>query len=144
MRCIILTAVLLTVGLAGFAQTRVDYENAITKFQQFYNAKNDESINNMFADFWHNGNQSAWPKGSCSDLYKNYGKMLSFEYIFQYEHLAYFKTTFEKSTHMHSFSLDKDNKFGTHHFETSDTDIDSILISRQMVPIKVIKRPAQK
>ena len=140
----IITIYLLTISATGFAQTRADYEKAIAKFQKFYNTGKDDSISLMFADFWREEKYNVWETGTCKRLYKDYGKMLSFEYIFQYKELAYFKTTFEKSTHMHSFSLDKNNKFGTHRFETSDTDIDSILISRHMTPVKVVKRPAKK
>ena len=135
MKTQLLILVLFVLPILAFSQTQSDYEHVVGKFMKFYNNKQPDSINNLFADL--NGKKfTSWNKKGNDELMSHYGKMKSYKYIDfnkevydngQEEVLAYFKVVFDRSKHFMSISLDKQNKLGTFRFKTTDPHIDSLV-----------------
>ncbi len=114
----------------AFSQTKVDADQVMGKFKIFYNAVQNDSMNNMF---------SASDRISGKENAKNmkwymdkYGTMISFQYLGidneDPEHVFVFKTSWTKGGQKtSSFTLDKGNKFMTFRLGTSSPGIDKLL-----------------
>ena len=110
-------------------QTKSDYENAMAKFQQFYNASQPDSICAMFEK---PGSEFLWNKENIAATLNEFGIMNFFEFIgvdkSDPNKVWVFKTVFskggEKAT---SLTLYKDKRLGTFRFMTLSEGITQLL-----------------
>ena len=109
-----------------YAET--DYEAAINKFKNYYNAPKKDEMNNIFYD----GSATMFTPQLIEGLSKKYGRMVSFKFIGmeednKHDDIALFKVTCDKSTHCMAISLDKNGKLATTRFKTYSNYIDWVL-----------------
>ncbi|MDR3695379.1 DUF3887 domain-containing protein [Mucilaginibacter sp.] len=104
-----ITVVLLTVKAAAQAEP-AHYVTAITKFKQFYNNNQVDSIFSMFSPEM----KAALPlsnfKPTTEQLKAQYGDLLKTEFIKYGESLAVYKATFKNSIFLLNVSLNAQNK----------------------------------
>lgn len=129
-----LAFLLFLLPVAAVAQTNKNIENAMTKFQRFYNAGQGDSINNMFGRSWDQMKnfKAMWTRESNAALLEEFGKLEKLQFIgidrSDPQKVYVFQTIFskggEKTT---SLTLDKDNKLSTFRFITSSGQITRLL-----------------
>lgn len=115
------------------AQTKSDYQQAMAKFQRFYNAGQGDSICTMF----HLDNpltqlKFMWSNEKTAEALKQFGTLKSFKYIgvdkTDVDTVRVFQTFFskagEKTT---SLTLHKDYRLGNFRFITTSDGIDELL-----------------
>lgn len=120
--------------LAVSGQTKPDYENAMSKFQQFYNAGMGDSIHAMFG-YQPDDLRSAkplWTNETAASALAEFGKLNSFHYIGVDHSDSYdvhvFVTNFSKAgAKTTSLTLHKNNALGTFRFMTSSEGINKLL-----------------
>jgi len=139
----LLFAMLMLPLLAG-AQSQKDHENALARFQNFYNHDQADSINNMWpADMRSRMPRPMWEHKEQDELKKQYGKFLSFEYAgidnADPDKVRLFYVKFEHSTHMLSMTVDKAHMLGDFRLQTSNRYIDSVFRKMQKA-----KKPAKR
>lgn len=116
------------------AQSVKDHEQAMKKFQQFYNAGLGDSINNMFGETWTQAKaiRPIWTNEGNTSLLKEFGTLKSFRFIGIDEtdpkKVYVFETIFSKrGAKTTSLTLGKDNKLGTFRFYTTSEGITELL-----------------
>jgi hypothetical protein len=117
-----------------FCQSQTDYENAMRKFQTFYNTGLGDSINAMFG-YEPNGPRPPkplWTNQSNASALEEFGKLKSFKFIGVDKSDTYdvhvFITNFSKAGEQTtSMTLHKDKSLGTFRFITSSTGINDLL-----------------
>jgi hypothetical protein len=118
---------------AASAQSQVDYENVMARFQKFYNAGQSDSIQAMFSDDWGTTPEKRarlWRNGD--GLLKEYGKIKSMKYLGVEaedpdKKVRIFKVICTKNTHATGLSIDKMGKLQTFRFDTSSDGIDEMM-----------------
>ncbi|MBL7723871.1 MAG: hypothetical protein JNK27_06965 [Chitinophagaceae bacterium] len=132
MKFIALVIFLLPLAVAG--QSKTDYENAMTKFQKFYNAGLGDSINAMFGyspdDF--KPTKPLWTNEGNASALKEFGTLKSFKYIGIDKSDTYdvyvFVTIFSKAgAKTTSLTLNKNYSLGTFRFITTSDGINDLL-----------------
>ena len=119
---------LFLVPLTTTAQTKSDYEQAMAKFQRFYNAGQGDSINTMFkydASF-------LWKNGKADSYVKKFGTLKSYKFIgidrTDPNKVWVFKTVFSKAgTKTTSLTLNKNNQLENFRFMTESEGITELL-----------------
>lgn len=131
MKLYTLLAVMLPLSL--FAQTKDHYEQAMQKFQNFYNAGQGDSINAMFGHGWDEMKltKPLWTNDEVAEAVKNYGYLKSFKFIgtdSTDQKVYVFKTVFsKKGIQTTSLNLDSDNNLATFRFITTSEGIVKLL-----------------
>jgi hypothetical protein len=132
MKFFALLVVLLPFAVA--AQSKTDYENAMAKFQKFFNAAQGDSINAMFGHGWDEMKltKALWTNDNAAEYLKEYGKLKSFRYVGVDQKDAnkvhVFQTVFTKAgIKTTSLALDKDNLLDTFRFITTSESINELL-----------------
>ena len=104
-----ITVVLLTVRALAQAEP-ANYVTVLTKFKQFYNNNQPDSIFSMFSPEM----KAALPlsnfKPTTEQLKSQYGELLKTEFIKYGESLAVYKATFKNSIFLLNVSLNGQNK----------------------------------
>lgn len=121
------------------AQTKTDYQHAMAKFQQFYNAGQGDSICTMFRfdnPSMQRGIKSMWSNERTAEALKKFGVLKSFKYIgvdqTDVDTVRVFQTFFSKAgAKTTSLTLQKDDKLGTFRFMTTSDGIDDLLKKRK-------------
>lgn len=116
------------------AQVMSNIENAMIKFQRFYNTGQGDSINAMFGRNWDNAKafKPLWTNEDSEATLQQYGTLQSFTFIgidkSDPQKVFVFKTVFakggEKTT---SLTLDKDYNLATFRFITTSKSISRLL-----------------
>lgn len=116
------------------AQMQSNIENAMMKFQRFYNAGQGDSINAMFGRNWDNAKavKPLWTNEDSETTLQQYGTLQSFTFIgidkSDPQKVYVFKTVFtkggEKTT---SLTLDNDHNLATFRFITTSKGISRLL-----------------
>ncbi len=136
----ILFLLVVTLPFMSSAQSQADYEHTVAKFMKFYNANQPDSICSQYSDEWGEAKKTLWTKEKTDDIKKRYGKMISYKFLDLYNDgtgdgggsgLAFFKTKFEKSTHIMGITLNKKNELLTFRFKTTSPHIDSLLAANK-------------
>lgn len=110
------------------AQNKVDYDNVVGKFMQFYNNNQPDSICNLFSDTWGNARKTLWTAEKLKETKDKFGRMISYSYLSgKPGDLLLYKVVFEKSTHAMGLSLDKKSKLLTFRFMTTSDSIEKLL-----------------
>lgn len=132
MKFIALVMFLLPIAVAG--QSTTDYENAMSKFQKFYNTAQGDSI---FAMFGHlpeeiKSNRPMWTNAQTETYLKEYGILKSFKFIgidnSDPNKVYVFKTVFSKAgVKTTSLTLYDDLSVGTFRFITTSKGINKLL-----------------
>ncbi len=132
MKFLALLFFLLPLAVAG--QSNTDYENAMAKFQKFYNAGQGDSINAMFGHDWDEMKltNALWTNAKAADFLKEYGKLKSFKFVGvdkeDPNEVHVFQTVFDKAgTKTTSLTLDQGRSLSTFRFITSSERIDALL-----------------
>lgn len=132
MKTLTLLAFLLPITV--FAQTETDYQKAMTKFQQYYNAGQGDSIHAMFQRAHQADNDIAplWTKESNASLLKEFGTLKSFSFLGIDEtdpnKVYVFQTMFSKAgARTTSLTLEENFRLGTFRFITTSAGIDELL-----------------
>ena len=131
MKLFALVIFLLPVAVA--AQSKTDYENAIAKFQKFYNAGQGDSINAMFGHVPDDmKSHPLWTNNTNAERLKEFGILKSFKFIgvdnSDPNKVYVFKTNFSKAgTKTTSLTLYKDLSMGTFRFITTSESINDLL-----------------
>jgi len=118
----------------GFAQTQVDYEQAISRFVSYYNHLRGDSIIKMFehdekSDEWM---KRTWGRDHLESMHKEFGIIVSYQYLGIDKEdpnpgLAVFKTHFSRAGwKTTSLTLEK-GYLATFRFITSSKSIDKML-----------------
>jgi hypothetical protein len=123
---------LLPIAVAG--QSKTDYENAMSKFQKFYNTAQGDSINAMFGhipDDMKSG-RPLWTNDQNEARLKEFGILKSFKFIgidnSDPNKVYVFKTIFSKAgTKTTSLTLFDDLSLGTFRFITTSESINNLL-----------------
>lgn len=123
---------LLPIAVAG--QSKVDYKNAMSKFQKFYNKGQGDSINAMFGHIPEDMKSSTpiWTNASNEARLKEFGILKSFTFIgidnSDPNKVYVFKTVFSKAgTKTTSLTLFNDLSVGTFRFITTSESINNLL-----------------
>jgi hypothetical protein len=123
-----------TAGASVMADVKptAEYEHVIEQFKNYYTRQSADSISNMFSDIWGAQKKSLFTAQYLSDILKDYGAMISYQYLDRDSgdgdnDVALFKVVFDKSVHVMGISLDKSNKIENFRFETSSPYIDKLL-----------------
>ena len=132
MKLLVLLTFLLPIMLLGQSQT--DFENAMTKFQKFYNVGLGDSLSAMFG---YEPNEprptkSLWTNESNASALEKFGTLKSFKFIGVDKSDTYdvyvFITNFSKAGEQTtSLTLNKDKSLGTFRFITSSVGIDDLV-----------------
>lgn len=131
MKIIVLLAFFLPI--AGFGQTTIQYQQAMQKFQRFYNAGLADSIDNMFgAEYQQMKPNVLFTSDQLAGLLKEYGTIKSFRFIgidkSEPSKVYVFETIFsKKAAKATSLTLDEDLKLGTFRFITTSKEIEALL-----------------
>lgn len=112
MKKAILSLLLLGCGSFAFAQTRVDYDAAVSRFQHFYNLNQTDSIYGMMSERAHKMLSLDRTKLVFKQVHQ-YGDLKSYEYMRSDNGLYYYKSVFETTVLTFLVGLDKDNKLET-------------------------------
>ncbi|MBX2906071.1 MAG: hypothetical protein KF744_08540 [Taibaiella sp.] len=126
-----LSLVLLFAPIVAFCQSQKDYERTFTRFVEFYNKKQADSIAHMW--FGEDGIESMWNSELVAKLHTDYGKLQSYSYLGIDKEdpnsgLAVFKTKFSKAGwKTTSFTIESNGSLGTFRFITSSDGIDKLL-----------------
>jgi hypothetical protein len=132
MKFFALVVFLLPLAVAG--QSNTDFENAMAKFQKFYNAGLGDSINAMFGyrpdDF--KPTKALWTNEANASALKEFGTLKSFRYIGIDKSDTYdvyvFETIFSKGgAKTTSLTLNKNYSLGTFRFITTSEGISDLL-----------------
>lgn len=106
--------------------SKSDYEKAMAKFMDCYNAKGDcgeEILVKETADFWKKAEDKSFARTGKLQSYK----FLGMEEDNRSENVALFKVVCDNTTHCFAFSLSDDNKMGTFRFQTSSGYINYLM-----------------
>lgn len=129
-----ITLLLCAIPFISFGQTKADYENAMSKFMKFYNARQGDSINAMFSAEWDDMKKThpLWTNEQGAEMLKEYGSLKSFKFIgvdkTDPARVYVFKTVFSKAgVKTTSLTLDKHNRLGTFRLITESDGIDKLL-----------------
>jgi hypothetical protein len=132
MKLLALLTFLLPVTLLGQSQT--DYENAMAKFQKFYNVGLGDSLSAMFG---YEPNEPRppkplWTNESNASALEEFGTLKSFKFIGVDKSDTYdvyvFITNFSKGGEQTtSLTLNRDKSLGTFRFITSSVGIDDLV-----------------
>ena len=132
MKFLVLLVFLLPLAVAG--QSKNDYDNAMAKFQKFYNAGQGDSINAMYGHGWDEMKltKTMWTNAKAAECLKEYGKLKSFKFIGIDESdpnkVHVFETIFSKAgTKTTSLTLEEEHSLGTFRFITSSENISALL-----------------
>lgn len=119
-------------------QTKNYHEQAMQKFQKFYNAGQGDSINAMFKHEWDQtkASEPMWTNKSATDALNEFGSLKSIKFIgidtLDPQKVYVFQTFFSKAGRKTtSFTLDKDNNLRTFRFITTSEGISQLLKSRK-------------
>ena len=130
----IFALVIFLLPLAVVGQSKTDYENAMAKFQKFYNAGLGDSINAMFGyrpdDF--KPTKPLWTNEANASALEEFGTLKSFKYIGIDKSDTYdvyvFETIFNKvGAKTTSLTLNKNYSLGTFRFITTSEGINELL-----------------
>lgn len=128
----IFIALLFIFPSAVSAQTKADCEHIMARFMKFYNARQNDSIYEMFSvedrKYISSGQNAEAMKWNIDSM----GFMKSYEYLGidsdDPEHVFVFKTNWSRiGEKTSSFTLDKEYKFNTFRLWTSSPGIDKLL-----------------
>ena len=122
MKKYLLPIALLRMATATHAQSRADYNAAVSKFQTFYNANQKDSIFNQFSDRIKLLMPADKTAQMMAQLSTRLGAMGSYEFTKEEPPLSYYKTTFKNGTVSLILSLSKDNKFESFRFVPYEVD----------------------
>jgi len=132
MKCFALMIFLLPIAVAG--QSKTDYENAMAKFQRFYNTGQGDSINAMFGHIPDDMKSSRrlWTNDENAARLKEFGTLKSFKFIgidkSDPNKVYVFETIFSKAgAKTTSLTLYKDYSVGTFRFITTSENINELL-----------------
>ena len=132
MKFFAILAFLIPFVVAG--QSKTNYENAMAKFQKFYNAAQGDSINAMFGHGWDEMKltKALWTNAKAAECLKEYGKLKSFTFVGvdkeDPNEVRVFQTVFSKAgTKTTSLTLDEDYALGTFRFITTSESINELL-----------------
>lgn len=131
MKFVALLVFVLPLAVAG--QSKTDYNNAMAKFQKFYNEGQGDSINAMFGrrPDEMKGRNYIWKNEDIASYLKEYGKLKSFKFIGIDEgdpnKVHVFETVFSKAgTKTTSLTLFEDDSLGTFRLITSSERITAL------------------
>jgi hypothetical protein len=123
---------LLPIAVAG--QSKTDYENAMAKFQKFYNAGQGDSINAMFGHRPDEikSSRPLWTNDENISLLEEFGTLQSYRFIgidkSDPNKVYVFETIFSKAgAKTTSLTLYKDYSVGTFRFITTSESITDLL-----------------
>ena len=132
MKFFALVIFLLPIAVAG--QSKTDYENAMAKFQRFYNTGQGDSINAMFGHIPDDMKSSRplWTNDENAARLKEFGTLKSFKFIgidkSDPNKVYVFETIFSKAgAKTTSLTLYKDYSVGTFRFITTSESINELL-----------------
>lgn len=132
MKWVVFFLLLLPIIVAG--QTKNDFENAMAKFQKFYNAGKGDSINAMFGKGWDQAKatKALWTNQDNADMLAKYGPLQSFKFIgidkTDPNRVYVFRTVFKKGGEQAtSLTLDENNMLGTFRFITTSKSIAKLI-----------------
>lgn len=132
MKFIPLILFLLPIAVAG--QSITDYNNAMSKFQKFYNNGQGDSINAMFGHMPNEMKSASplWTKDQNAAMLKQYGTLKSFRFIgidkSDPNQVYVFETIFSKAgAKTSSLTLFNDYTLGTFRFITTSEEIQELL-----------------
>jgi hypothetical protein len=132
MKLFALLSFLLPIAVAS--QTKADYQNAMKKFQKFYNGGHGDSINAMFGHGWDQMKaiKPLWTNEDIASNSKEFGTLNSFKFIgidtLDPNRVHVFETFFSNGD-VKTTSLTLGNDFGldTFRFITSSEGINELL-----------------
>jgi len=131
MKFFALVIFLLPIAVAG--QSKTDYENAMAKFQKFYNTGQGDSINAMFGHIPDDMKSSPlWTNDANAVRLKEFGTLKSFKFIgidkSDPNKVYVFETIFSKAgAKTTSLTLYKDYSVGTFRLITTSESINELL-----------------
>lgn len=150
MKKLTLALAFIAISLISFAQTSLNADIVMSRFQRFYNAKMDDSIRAMFSKTWGATPEKlkqVWEDGSAGGLHKDYGKIISIKYIGEMDDdpsTKLYKVVTDKDTHATGISLDEENRFLNFRFHTSSDHINKLMgkdeISQTEYPVEVFDK----
>jgi hypothetical protein len=112
--------------LAMMGQTANSHQQAMEKFQQFYNAGQGDSINAMYGHEWDEMKltKALWTNAKAAELLKEYGKLKSFKFVgvdkSDPNEVYVYQTVFsKKGKSFTSLKLDSANSLSTFRFITT-------------------------
>jgi hypothetical protein len=123
MKLLAILAFLMPLAMTG--QTANSYQQAMEKFQKFYNAGQGDSINSMYGHEWDEMKltRALWTNAKAAELLTEYGKLKSFKFVgvdkSDPNEVHVFQTVFsKKGKSLTSLKLDSDNSLSTFRFIT--------------------------
>jgi len=107
----------------------VNYEKAMSAYQQYYNTHNADGIRDMFSDVWKDYKPKLYTPEEQKQQEDKYGsRLISYKYIGSDEDgTQLYKVVYEKSTHAMGISLDREGKFLNFRPKTSSSHINALL-----------------
>ena len=130
------TLLVLALPFSAIGQTKNPYNQAMQKFQKFYNAAQGDSINAMFGKDWDDMKltHALWTNDAAAKSLKEVGYLRSFKFIgidtSDPQKVYVFKTYFSKKGALTtSLTLDSDYNLGTFRFITTSEGISKLLKS---------------
>jgi uncharacterized protein len=107
MKKTILATLLLACSVATIAQTRADYDAAMSKFRKYYNLQQGDSIYNMMSD----RSKTIMPHDKIvqtfKQVYGQMGELQSYEFTKEKDNSSYYKSVFSNATVSLILSLNK-------------------------------------
>ena len=116
MKRLFIFTIALSLGATLHAQTRDDYNAAVSKFQALYNSNQADSMFTMFSDRIQKLMPADKTKAMLVQLHNQLGSMISFEFTREEPPINYYKTTFKNGAVTFVFSLSKEHKFESFRF----------------------------
>lgn len=130
----IFAILLFVLPLSVAGQSKTDYENAMNKFRQLYNAGQGDSIHAMFGHLPGDikSSRPLWTNEGNKSMLQEFGTLESFRFIgideSDPEKVWVFATVFSKAgAKTTSLTLYKDQTLGTFRFMTSSESITELL-----------------
>ncbi|WP_276132768.1 hypothetical protein [Polluticoccus soli] len=113
----------------AMAQSKEDYERAMSRFKHYYNKSKTEKLADLFLPDAKEFVEKTFGGEGPGNAMKEYGRIKSFSYlgVAKEDGVTIFKTEFEKQTVATSFTLEEGNKFGTFRFHTNTDEIEAML-----------------
>jgi pimeloyl-ACP methyl ester carboxylesterase len=116
MKRILLAIILLATTAKAFAQTMDDYDTVVSRFQNFYNHNQPDSIFNLFGDRIKVQLTMDKTTDMITRLSGEFGEMKAHEFSYKDDHFYYYLTNFSNGVMMLAVGLSEANKLQNFRF----------------------------
>lgn len=113
----------------SFGQSKIDYSNAMSQFQNYYNRHQTDSICYICENPRATNNKPVVTQQTLETLMNELGELKSYQYMDNNDYsngVIVFKTNFAKSTQFMGISLNKDKKIVSFSIQPELPQIDTV------------------